>query len=187
MKTKELIEYLRCCYKGKCDKCTMKMKSDCINDLLFAAAEKLSKNEVEINNQRCEIEALKKELAEREAAPVWISVEERLPKYVGHYFSFNGNETSICFFSPDETFSTDGVTHWMPIPKPPEHPKKVKTYKDVFVERIQKEFPDLEIGSMKPPYCRAAVFAEEFECEGLFRGGCEECWNQPYKEEGGAE
>lgn len=67
MKTKEIVEDLRCCYNGKCDKCTMDMKGGCIDDLLRASAEKLWKNEVEINNQRCEIEALKKELAEWEA------------------------------------------------------------------------------------------------------------------------
>ena len=49
MKTKEIIENMRICYNGKCDKCTMVMKSDCIDDLLRVSAEKLWKNEVEIN------------------------------------------------------------------------------------------------------------------------------------------
>ena len=61
MKTEELIEKLRCCYKGKCDKCTMKMKSGCINELLFESAKKIAD--------------LKKDLADREAAPGWISVD----------------------------------------------------------------------------------------------------------------
>ena len=43
MKTKEIIENMRICYKGKCDKCTMVMKSGCIDELLFAAAKKLGK------------------------------------------------------------------------------------------------------------------------------------------------
>lgn len=197
MKTEEIIENMRICYKGKCDKCTMVMKSDCIDDLLRVAAEKLWKNEVEINNQRCEIEALKKELAElrkelaeRETAPGWISVEDEslpvlsgkinmmwhmYPKDLPAYIAFYGNGAN------------NGVTHWMTLepPKPKEPPKKVKTYKDVFLEA----FPNADmIEKGTPRVCRLYIFGSDttLQCEGNCR--CEDCWNQPYpEEEGGAE
>lgn len=176
MKTKQLIEYLRCCYKGKCDKCTLKMKSDCINDLLFAAAEKLSKNEVEINNQRCEIEAPRKELAEREATPGWISAEERMPEESGYYLAYDcrGN-LFICLYQANGLWDSSSVDYWMPLPEPPK-----KTYKDVFL----KAFPKAKRTSMGPRVCRYVVFGGEVPCDGK---DCKYCWNQPYEEEGGAE
>ena len=66
-------------------------------------------------------------------------------------------------------------------------PKKVKTYEDVYRERIKEAFPELDVNHVKPAYCRAQVFSEEVDCDGIY-GDCKACWNQPYpEEEGGAE
>lgn len=203
METKELIENMRICYKGKCDECTMVMKSGCIDDLLRVAAEKLWKNEVEINNQRCEIEALKKELAElkkelaeRKAAPGWISVEERLPEIGKNVLIKYENDFTVGYLQMNNTWvlyygngwttpadESENPTHWMPIP---ETPKKVKTYTDVFLERMKEAFPELDVNHVKPAYCRAQVFSEEVDCDGIY-GDCKACWNKAYPEEEGGE
>ena len=180
MKTKEIAEKLRICYKGKCDKCTMVMKSDCIDDLLRVAAEKLWKNEVEINNQRCEIEALKKDLAEREAASSWISVED-IPVPPEKYFVFTVLPKIIIKRNPE----TGEPAYWMPLPDPPDPPKKVKTYKDVFFEAFPNAPLAKEIDGI-PAACRSLIFGKSNKCS--MDPNCEDCWNQPYpEEEGGAE
>ena len=75
MKTKQIIEDLRCCNGGSCAECTMGMKPGCTDELMIAAEKEMEKCGVAINNQKHEIDALKKhvaelkkELSEREAA-----------------------------------------------------------------------------------------------------------------------
>ena len=58
----------------------------------------------------------------------WISVEDRLPDGKGKdYLVFDGNAVSFDYFnaSTEEfafhfAFHSDEVTHWMPLPAPPE-------------------------------------------------------------------
>ena len=181
MKTKELIEYLRCCYKGKCDKCTLKLNPGCINDLLFAAVEKLSKNEVEINNQRCEIEALRKELAERKSGQEWISVEDELPKESGKlYWVYRKREkiSLSCYYSETNGWGFNDVAYWMPFPGFPK--PKVKTYTDVYLDRMKEAFPEAVLDGSVTGKCRDKLFGINKPCTYQ----CRDCWNQPYPEEG---
>lgn len=129
------------------------------------------------------------ELAARETAPGWISLEERLPevgedvllKYENNLVSGFlqwGNEW-CCYTGNGWVTAADeseNPTHWMPIP---ETPKKVKTYKDVLLEA----FPKATITAMgRPAVCRNNIFGEGIGCKDV---RCEDCWNQPYPEEEG--
>lgn len=202
MKTKEIIDALICCTTEQCNNSCPRYShkgSGCVKELVKIASDRLLdldsqvkscnkaiaglKSRVDDKQERIyklknKIRELKKELAEREAEPCWISVEERMPEDGKMCFVSCKGSSFPSRYKKGE-FGVSDVTYWMPIPDPP---KKVKTYADVYRERIKEAFPDLEIDSMKPDYCRAAVFAEEIDCEDIC-GGCEECWNQPYEKE----
>ena len=193
MKTEKVIDLLKF-WRDNCD-LTIRHNGNLVDCkiLLRNAAEKLRKNDVAINNQKHEIDALKKhvaelkkELSEREAGQRWISVEERMPEEEGKiYFILfaDENQPMVSYFGCGR-FTHENVAYWMPIP---ETPKKVKTYTDVFLERMKEAFPELDVNHVKPAYCRAQVFSEEVDCDGI-HGDCKACWNQPYpEEEGGAE
>lgn len=185
MKTEEIIENMRICYKGKCDKCTMVMKSDCIDDLLRVAAEKLWKNEVEINNQRCEIEALKKRVNKpgTQKSQEWISTKDGIPAKDIKVLSYDKyGSIGTYYFDKDYSEEKSTITHWMFLPDPP---KKVKTYKDVFLEA----FPNADmIEKVTPRVCRLYIFGSDTTQQCEWNCTCEDCWNQPYPEkEGGAE
>lgn len=57
----------------------------------------------------------------------WISVEDRLPKLSGPYWTFNGGDKKKSVIQQrvqmyDEKykhFNIHTVTHWMPLPSPP--------------------------------------------------------------------
>ena len=178
MKTKKIIAAMVQCISNRtCLGCIYENDDNCRNAILEEAKNRLMDYVAEIDGLKKNVEKLKKELAERGAARGWISVEERLPKCVGHYFAFNGNEPFICFFFPDEIFGADGVTHWMPIPEPPK--PKVKTYKDVFFD----VFPDGDIDSVQNRLCINIFFPLFERPEKCI--DCNKCWNQPYLEEEG--
>ncbi len=62
------------------------------------------------------------------AQPRWISVEEKLPEDPGDYLVYDGSNVQFCKYycstwnTPDyyESDTIECVTHWMPLPKPPE-------------------------------------------------------------------
>lgn len=149
-----------------------------MREILFRG--KLRENAVhehEIEVLKKLIAELKKELAEREAAPGWISVEERLPEESGYYLAYDcrGN-LFVCLYQANGLWDSSSVDYWMPIPEPP---KKVKTYKDVFIEA----FPKATITAMgRPAVCRNNIFGEGIGCKDV---RCEDCWKQPYPEEEG--
>lgn len=184
MKTEELIECLRVCCNTMCSECRMAGKKGCTDELLSEAAVKLKKNEVEINNQRCEIEALKKDLAEREAAPGWISVEDDLPKESGKLYWVYRKCKKIslsCYYSETNGWDFNDVAYWMPFPGFPK--PKVKTYTDVYQDRMKEAFPEAVLDGSVTGKCRDKLFGINKPCTYQ----CRDCWNQPYKEEGGAE
>lgn len=131
---------------------------------------------------------LRKDLAEREAAPGWISVEERLPEEEGkiYFILFADENQPMASYFGCGRFTHENVAYWMPLPAPP---KKVKTYTDVFWERMKEVFPDFTNKDPKPSYCRPAMFGEDFNLEYICgkMKDCEDCWNQPYPEEEGGE
>lgn len=54
----------------------------------------------------------------------WISVEDRLPEFVGEYITFDGISPYISsYYGNGEWESPDAndpnITHWMPLPEPP--------------------------------------------------------------------
>ena len=61
------------------------------------------------------------------AQPKWISVKERLPEKAGKYIVCTRKKAVYCtafrFFHGKGYFATDTtthITHWMPLPEPPE-------------------------------------------------------------------
>lgn len=59
-------------------------------------------------------------LTEQTITNEWISVKERLPKY-GTVLATDG---SVVITAPSSSVTADGpaITHWMPLPEPPEAP-----------------------------------------------------------------
>lgn len=161
--------------------------------LLKSAAQKIERLCDDVSERHEKIRKLKKELTERKAAPGWISVEDMMPfaEYgesdnvlavcaVGVIYMLYFDGSNWCYpagepYCPENKESK--ITHWMPLPEPP---KKVKTYKDVFLDA----FPNADtIEKGTPRVCRLYIFGSEMlQCEGNCR--CEDCWNQPYEKEG---
>ena len=188
MKTKKIISAMVQCISNKsCIGCIYEYDDNCHKAIMEDAKNRLMDYVAEIDGLKKNVEKLKKELAERETAPGWISVEERMPEEGQRCFIDVDGGLWISVFNKG-TFGNKDANHWMPVPKPPEQTKKVKTYADVYWERMKTAFPNLDIiiGRI-PAFCRSELFEEDIECEGI-GGYCKECWEQPYEEEeGGSE
>lgn len=128
----DIIRDLRRCFSTDpgfcdCDKCHF--KKGCIDELGIAAADALEKM-VNFYDTYCE----------RCNNKTWIPVEKSLPEKAGHYLvvtngyrkevqeavfgeykDFFGNE-GYFWRDPVEEYSEYDVTHWMPMPEPPEVP-----------------------------------------------------------------
>lgn len=186
MKTKIVIDLLR--YWGNhCDAHISNGEYQVEGrDLLKNAASKIERLCEDVSERNEKIGKLKKnnrklrkELAEREAAPGWISVED-IPVPPEKYFVFTVLPKIIIKRNPE----TGEPAYWMPLPDPPDPLKKVKTYKDVFLEA----FPNANVNEKGIPcVCLLNIFSlDNKQCEMYYR--CDDCWNQPYpEEEGGAE
>ena len=66
-----------------------------------------------------------------EAIPQWISIEERLPEDSKQKIVFHSRGVSFAYYSRTGWFSSIGkshylqtVTHWMPLPTPPNERKE---------------------------------------------------------------
>jgi hypothetical protein len=60
----------------------------------------------------------------------WISVKDRLPDFCQHYLVTNGRAQMVAafnlsgvwdFFDNAVFWDSEDVTHWMPLPQPPEN------------------------------------------------------------------
>lgn len=183
MKTKKIIAAMvQCISNRSCIGCIYEYDDNCHKAIMEEAKNRLMDYVAEIDGLKKNVEKLKKDLAERKDTRGWISVEERRPEEGQKCFIDVGGKLWFSTFS-DGTFEYKDATHWMPFPEPPEPPKKAKTYREVYWERIKTAFPKSNILDRMPAFCRSELFDEDIECDG--NGGyCEECWNQPYGKEG---
>lgn len=149
-----------------------------------------------LHQQEAEIEKLVQERGTmRASSPTmeWISVEDRLPEengtyliavkgsYASHFTGFDIESNEFC----DNVFRKKDITHWMPLPEPPQ--PKMPTFKDVFLAAFPKT-KLLDGGT--PVVCAKGVFPQIGDFDDCCNGICRECWNQPYfepKEEGEAD
>lgn len=184
MKTEEMIEMLTC-WSNDChvwfDFDGHKANAAI---LLREAAHKLKENavqEYEIEVLKKRIVELKKDLVERDAAPGWISVEERMPEKMGELclvYRKSGDINLSVYFN--HYWNYGDVTHWMPIPESPKPKKKVKTYKDVFFAAFPNAPLDDDYEGI-PKACIYDIFSNQKE----ICSHCDACWDRPYPEEEG--
>ena len=144
MTDNELIQALRVCAFGNCDKCSrVKINGPkCINDLQQIAADRLANQNTHILALQREIEGLRKQnataLVAKENADLlerrWIPVTERLPEdrsdvlVVAYWHEKWGVYMGWC--APERAAwsvhigigdrNDIAVTHWMPLPEGPE-------------------------------------------------------------------
>ena len=149
MTDNELIQALRVCAFGNCDKCSrVKINGPkCINDLQQIAADRLANQNTHILALQREIEGLRKQnqqlreasaLLAKESADLlerrWIPVTERLPEdrsdvlVVAYWHEKWGVYMGWC--APERAAwsvhigigdrNDIAVTHWMPLPEGPE-------------------------------------------------------------------
>ena len=136
MKDQELVNALRCCAKGECYRCGMRVdKQNCQENVLSVAADRIANQNTHILALQKEIEGLRAQL------PRWIPVTERLPEKQGWYHVAIRDEKTQRIdveldlyavetaknFGHSAGFCKDGrwdgrekVIAWMPLPEPPE-------------------------------------------------------------------
>ena len=118
MTTEQIVKSLRACGCGRCDDCA------CIQENVSCKEKNLEAADL-IKQQAAKIKELEEKI------PRWISVDDRLPEEkvncIVHYkHAYCDNDDywaiGICFYD-GEKFQMDlsyKVTHWMPLPEPPE-------------------------------------------------------------------
>jgi len=74
------------------------------------------------DNAAQEIKRLQAENAELKKQSQWVSVEDELPEFDDDFLVTGSDiELEVCHFDPDWGWLDDfDITHWMPIPTPPE-------------------------------------------------------------------
>lgn len=121
----ELIQKLRyCVVEGKCSKCELVNSATCSDVLMEQAADAIEDLQKQLRKSEADNVNLTGWLAEEHAKHLWVSCDERLPeKYdrVLVYSKATRMGRSIDFVNADGNwYTTPKVTHWMPLPEPPE-------------------------------------------------------------------
>lgn len=123
MKPKEIVQALRCCVFGvPCQNCPEASNDHCMDDVHMFAADLIERLTAE-------------NVALREKAPQWISVEERRPEPGKRVLATDGIFVGEAYRTSADTWRRyDGiamrdcigsvVTHWMPLPEAPEGGEK---------------------------------------------------------------
>lgn len=129
MRTPVRIEQgIKCCASTNVDKCTgcpyegFSGRIGCRTQLFKDTQDYLKA----IRKSAAQIKAMTKQL--EAAQPKWISVEERLPEPYKDVLVLNWNRVRMGYYAEDcEAWAvndmitnTEEVTHWMPLPEPPE-------------------------------------------------------------------
>lgn len=81
-----------------------------------------------VSTPREAADAIEELVGKVEQLPRWIPVTERLPDYPGRFMCYyevndygeNGHCIDWGMYDPDDGWYVSGVTHWMPLPEPPE-------------------------------------------------------------------
>ena len=129
----EIFRSLRICADGNCPECDYwgEAGNGCYFNLKEDAADAIE----ELLVEKAKIENSGKLLAAaferlKEKVPTWISVEERMPHYLDHVLCVNKFGIQMVGYLTDYKEggfrcesgmdSCDYITHWMPLPAPPE-------------------------------------------------------------------
>nr|DAG22556.1 MAG TPA: Protein of unknown function (DUF551) [Caudoviricetes sp.] len=145
METNELVKALRVCSNTmRCTKCPLQDMKLCLKRMMVGAYDLIKEQAVEIQELRNSLAVFgQANAALRDKVPEWIPVKEKLPEpekmvllivngkvknitLIGAYElgEFDTNEGWILEMCPE--WKDPKVTHWMPLPEPPEEEKDEK-------------------------------------------------------------